>query len=95
MHTIAHGDYHPGEVETENDWRRPSHEVEVGQLVLQRVQRRGGHADQNLVGRRPRDGNPHRLKRQPSSVSCISDTEKRLGNRLSLLHGCPECVMVP
>ena len=85
-HTIAHGDHHASEVKPENDGGRPSHEIEVGQLILQRVERRGGDADQNLVGRRPRDGNTHRLERQPSSVSCVTDAEKRLRNRLSLLH---------
>src|SRR4051812_46311500 len=85
-HTMAHGDHHASEVKTENDGGRPSHEIEVGQLILQRVERRGGDADQNLVGRRLRDGNTHRLERQPSSVSCVTDAEKRLRNRLSLLH---------
>src|ERR1700751_4703591 len=33
-HTVAHGDHHAGEVKTENDGGHPSHEIEVGQLVL-------------------------------------------------------------
>jgi hypothetical protein len=62
-HTMAHGDNHASEIKTENDGGRPSHEVEIGQLVLQRVERRGGDADQYLVGRRPRDANTHRRHR--------------------------------
>ena len=88
-HSIAHGDHHASEVKTENDWGRPSHEIEVGQLILQWVERRGGDADQNLVGSRLRDGNTHRLERQPSSVPCVTDAEKRLWNRLTLLHVSP------
>src|SRR5580704_12031358 len=84
--TVAHCDHHASEVKTENDGGRPSQEIEVGQLILQRVERRGGNTDQNLVGRRLRDGNTHRLERQPSSVSCVTDAEKRLRNRLTLLH---------
>ena len=94
-HTMAHGDHHASEVKTENDGWRSSHEIEVGQLVLQRVQRRGGDADQNLVGRRLRDGNTHRLERQPSSVSCVTDAEKRLRNCLSLLHDSPPSDEMP
>jgi hypothetical protein len=45
----------------------------------------------NLVGRRPRDGNTHRLERQPSSVSCVTDAKKRLRNRLNLLHVSLPC----
>jgi hypothetical protein len=85
-HAVAHGDHHASEVKTENNGGRPSHEIEVGQLILQRVERRGGDADQNLVGRRPRYGNTHRLERKPRSVSCVTDAEKRLRNRLSLHH---------
>ena len=91
-HTMAHADHHASEVKTENDGGRPSHEIEVGQLILQWVERRGGDADQNLVGRRPRDGNTHRLERQPSSVSCVTDAEKCLRNRLRLLHVSLPCL---
>jgi hypothetical protein len=65
-HAMAHADHHASEVKTENDGGRPPHEIEVGQLILQRVERRGGDADQNLVGRRLRDGNTHRLGTQTS-----------------------------
>ena len=55
---------------------------------------------EDLVGRRSRDGDTHRLERQPGSVSCVTDAEKRLRDRLSLLHvslpatrrgACPRC----
>src|SRR5438552_278063 len=85
-HTLADGDHHASEVKTEYDGGSPSHEIEVGQLILQRVERRGGDADQNLICRRLRDGNTHRLKRQPGSVSCVTDAEKRLRNRLTSLR---------
>src|SRR5262249_41638988 len=93
--SVAHGDHHASEVKTENDGGRPSHEIEVGQLILQRVERRGGDADQNLVGRRLRDANTHRLERQPSSVSSVTDAEKRRRNRLSLLHASPPELAIP
>src|SRR5579862_1687418 len=42
-----------------------------------------------MVGRRLRDGNTHFLEGQASSVSWVTDAEKGLRNRLSLLHGFP------
>src|SRR5271169_5358897 len=83
---MAHGDHHTGDVKSENDGRRTSHEVQVGQLVLEWVERRGGDAEQNLIGRWLRNRNANRFQRQPSSVSCVTDTKKRLRNVLSPVH---------
>src|SRR3981189_1424689 len=85
-HTMARGDHHASEVKTESDGGRPSREIEVSEFVLQGVERRGGDADQNLVRGRLWEGNTHRFERQPSSVRCVTDAEKLLRNRLSLLH---------
>src|SRR5579872_4273423 len=38
-HTMARGDDDAREVKTENDGGRPSHEIQVGQLIFQRVKR--------------------------------------------------------
>ena len=62
-HTITHGDHHASEVKTENDGRRPSHEIEVGEFVLQWVERGGGDADEYFVVRRRRHSDTHRLER--------------------------------
>src|ERR1700722_12571121 len=80
--TLAHSDHHTGDVKSENDGRRASHEIQVGQLVVERVERRGGHADQHLFVGRTRDGNTYRLQRQPSSVSGVTDAEEHIRNRL-------------
>src|SRR5271169_5294233 len=61
-HALACGDDDAGKIETKNDGGRPSHEIKVGQLVFEWVERRGGNADQHLVGCRLRDGNTHRFK---------------------------------
>jgi hypothetical protein len=60
-HGAAFGHDDAGQVEAEDDRGRPSKEVKLGELVLQRVERRGGDADQNLVGLWPWDKNTHRL----------------------------------
>jgi hypothetical protein len=54
-HGAAFGHDDTGQVEAEDYGRVRPNEVKVGELVLQRVERRGGDADQNLVGSRPRD----------------------------------------
>ena len=56
------GDYLP-ERSRPRTTEDPSHEIKVGQLIFDRVERRGRNADQHLVGRRLRDGNTHRFER--------------------------------
>ena len=85
-HIMARGDDDAGKVEAKNDGGRSPHEIKVGQLVFEWVERRGGNADQHLVGRRLRDGNTHRLQGYPGPVSRVADTQKRLRDRLCLLH---------
>ena len=84
-HGVACGHDDAGQVEPEDDRGRPPKEVKVGELVLQRVERRGGDADQNLVGPRPRDRNTHRLQWKPGPVFGVADTEERLWDRKCLL----------
>src|ERR1700732_4661774 len=85
-HIMARGDDDAGKVEAKNDGGRSPHEIKVGQLVFEWVERRGGNADQHLVGRRLRDGNTHRLERESGSVPRVADSQKRLRTRLWLCH---------
>jgi hypothetical protein len=62
-HASARGDDDARKIEAKNDGGRSPHEIKVGQLVFEWVERRGRNADQHLVGRRLRDGNTHRLER--------------------------------
>ena len=85
-HGAAFGHDDAGQVEAEDDGGRPPKEVKLGELVLQRVERRGGDADQHLVGPRPRDRNTHRLQWKPGPVFGVADAEERLWDRKCLLH---------
>jgi hypothetical protein len=85
-HGAAFGHDHARQVEAKDDRGRPPKEVKLGELVLQRVERRGGDADQNLVGPRPRDRNTHRLQWKPGPVFGVADAEERLWGPKCLLH---------
>jgi hypothetical protein len=83
---MARGGDDAGKIEAKNDGGRSPHEIKFAQLVFEWVERRGGNANQHLVGRWLWDGNTHGLERESGSVSRVADSQKRLRNRRCLCH---------